>query len=74
MDLAQAQALSAPLTAAEYDQVQHAATAAGQNLEEFVRAAVLGAATDPFLFALEQAVDTVVARAAEDRIQHDYAG
>ncbi|WP_409473524.1 plasmid mobilization protein [Streptomyces sp. HC307] len=74
MDLAQAQALSTPLTAAEHDQVQRAAAAAGQSVEEFVRAVVLGAATDPLFAALEQAVDTVVARAADEQIRHDYAG
>ncbi|WP_331763620.1 hypothetical protein OH738_40840 (plasmid) [Streptomyces hirsutus] len=42
-------------------------------MEQFVRAVVLDAATDPFLAALEQAVDTVTARNQADRIQHDYA-
>ncbi|MFJ1552757.1 type II toxin -antitoxin system TacA 1-like antitoxin [Streptomyces mirabilis] len=73
MDLAQAQALSAPLTAAEHDQVQRAAAIAGQSMEEFVRAAVLDAATDPFLDALERAADTVAARARTELIQHNYA-
>ncbi|MGY5009902.1 hypothetical protein ACWCY6_17735 [Streptomyces sp. 900105755] len=72
MDLAQAQALSTPLTAAEHDQVQRAAAAVGQSVEEFVRAVVLGAAADPLFAALEQAVDTVVARAADEQIRHDY--
>ncbi|MEE1764358.1 hypothetical protein [Streptomyces sp. SP18BB07] len=71
MDLAQAQALPVPLTAAEHRQVQRAAATAGQSVEEFVRAAVLEAATEPLLVALQQAVDTVVTRAG--RIQHDYA-
>ncbi|MCX5345774.1 hypothetical protein [Streptomyces atratus] len=66
MDLARAPALSAPLTATEHRQVQRAA-AAGQGVEEFVRVAVLDAATDPFRDALEGAVDTVA-----DRIQHNY--
>ncbi|MFF4543667.1 hypothetical protein ACFY1J_05380 [Streptomyces sp. NPDC001406] len=73
MDLAQAQALSAPLTAAELDQVQRAAAAAGQNIEEFVRTAVLDAAADPFLDALDQAVASIAARAQGEHIQHDYA-
>lgn len=73
MDIAQAPALSVPLTAAEHDQVQRTAAAAGQSMEEFVRAAVLDAATDPFRDALARAVDTVLNRTAEDRIQHDYA-
>ncbi|MFG3263023.1 hypothetical protein [Streptomyces bobili] len=73
MDLAQAQPLAALLTAAERDQVQRAATAAGQSLEEFVRTAVLAAAADPFLDALERAADTVAARARTELIQHNYA-
>jgi uncharacterized protein (DUF1778 family) len=74
MDLAQAQPLSALLTAAELDQVQRAATAAGKSLEEFVRAAILAAASDPFLDSLERAADTVAARARTELIQHNYAG
>ncbi|MET7931325.1 hypothetical protein ABZT43_47360 [Streptomyces sp. NPDC005349] len=73
MDVAHAPALTVPLTATEQDQVQRAAAATGQTIDEFVRAAVLDAATDPFRDALEQAVATVARRAAEDRIQHDYA-
>jgi hypothetical protein len=73
MDLPQAQPLAALLTAAELDQVQRAATAAGQSLEEFVRTAVLAAAADPFLAALERAADTVAARARTKQIQHNYA-
>ncbi|MER6109322.1 type II toxin -antitoxin system TacA 1-like antitoxin [Streptomyces hirsutus] len=73
MELAQAHALTLPLTGPERDQVERAAAAAGRSVDDFVRAAVLDAATDPFLAALEQAVDTVSARAAEDRVQHDYA-
>jgi uncharacterized protein (DUF1778 family) len=73
MNHAHALALSAPLTAAQHDQVQRAAEAAGQSVEEFVRTAVIDAATDPFREALEQAVDTVTARSAADRVQHDYA-
>ncbi|MFI9078750.1 hypothetical protein ACIGW8_20115 [Streptomyces sioyaensis] len=73
MDIAHAPALSLPPTAAEHDRVRRAAAAAGQSREEFVRAAILNAATDPFLDALEQAVDTVLNRTAKDRIQHDYA-
>ncbi|MFC9498404.1 hypothetical protein [Streptomyces sp. NPDC056982] len=62
------------MTAAQQNQVQRAATAAGQSVEDFVRSAVLDAATDPFRDALERTVDTDTHRAAEDRIQHDYAG
>lgn len=36
-----------------------------------MRDAVLAAANDPFLAALEQAADTIAAR--ENRVQHDYA-
>ncbi|MFF8789179.1 hypothetical protein [Streptomyces sp. NPDC015125] len=73
MDIARAPALSLPLTAAENDRVQRAAAAAGQSHEEFARAAILDAAADPFLDALERAVDTVLNRTVQDRIQHDYA-
>ncbi|GAA2439466.1 ribbon-helix-helix protein, CopG family [Streptomyces glaucus] len=73
MDTAHAQALTVALTAPELDQVQHAAAAAGQSIDEFVRTAVLEAAYDPFLVALDQAADTIAARAQADRIQHDYA-
>ncbi|MFC9534416.1 hypothetical protein ACFT38_28310 [Streptomyces sp. NPDC056975] len=71
---AHVRAFSAPLTAAQHDKVRRAAAIAGQSVEEFVRIAVLDAATDPFRDALERAVDTVTRRAAEDRTQHDYAG
>ncbi|MET7543342.1 hypothetical protein [Streptomyces sp. NPDC005507] len=73
MDVSHAPTLTVPLTATEQDQVQRAAAATGQTIDEFVRAAVLDAATDPFRDALEQAVATVARLAAEDRIQHDYA-
>ncbi|MBK3639511.1 hypothetical protein [Streptomyces sp. MBT33] len=73
MNLAQAPALSAPVTAAEYDRVQRASADAGQSVEEFVRTVVLDAAMDPFHDALERAVGTVLHRTAEDRIRHDYA-
>ncbi|WP_411147420.1 hypothetical protein [Streptomyces sp. A30] len=72
MDLAQAQALSTPLTAAEHHQVQRGAAAAGQTAEDFARDAILDAATDPFLAALEQAVETIASR-DRDMIRHDYA-
>ncbi|MEU9781466.1 hypothetical protein AB0H92_10915 [Streptomyces phaeochromogenes] len=71
MDLAPAQPLTPPLTTAERDQVQRAADARGTSIEEFMRCAVLTAAADPFLAALEQAATTIADRA--DRIQHDYA-
>ncbi|MGY4935839.1 hypothetical protein ACWD7T_33025 [Streptomyces sp. 900116325] len=73
MDVAQAQAFAVPLTAAEQDQVQIAAAAAGKTVDAFMRDAVLDAAHDPFLAALEQAADTIAARSREDQIQHDYA-
>jgi RecA-family ATPase len=73
MDLAPSPAITVPLTPAEQDQVLTAAAAAGQTLEAFTRAAVLDAAHDPFLEALEQAADTIAARAQGDRVQHDYA-
>ncbi|MEU2585290.1 hypothetical protein ABZ612_20480 [Streptomyces avermitilis] len=74
MDVAQAQAFTVPLTVAEQDQVQRAAAAAGKTVDDFMRDAILTDAHDPFLAALEQAATTIAARAAEDRIQHDYAG
>ncbi|MGW5250622.1 hypothetical protein ACWEQN_44140 [Streptomyces sp. NPDC004129] len=69
MDVAQSQAATVPLTAAEHDRVQRAAATAGKTVDDFLRDAVLTAAYDPFLMALEQAADTIAARA--DRIQHD---
>jgi hypothetical protein len=71
MDVAQTQVLTVPLTAGEQDQVQIAAAAAGKTVDDFLRDAVLTAAYDPFLAALEQAADTIAGHA--DRIQHDYA-
>ncbi|MGW2496216.1 hypothetical protein ACWCV2_17160 [Streptomyces pseudogriseolus] len=70
MRYARISALAVPLSAAEQEQVQHAAEVAGQDVEEFMRTAVLEAASDPFLTALEQAADTVARRA---EVQHDYA-
>lgn len=63
-------ALAVPLSAAEQEQVQRAAEVAGKDVEDFMREAVLAAANDPFLIALEQAADTVARRA---EVQHDYA-
>ncbi|MGW0033009.1 hypothetical protein ACWDXD_24730 [Streptomyces sp. NPDC003314] len=74
MDVDQDQALSVPLRAAERGQVERAAAIAGKPLEDFLRDAVLAAATDPFLAALDQAADTIAARAQHDRIRHDFAG
>jgi len=71
MDVAQAQVVIVPLTDTEQDQVQIAAAAAGKTVENFLRDAVLNAAFDPFLAALEQAADTIAGHT--DRIQHDYA-
>ncbi|MEU1592828.1 hypothetical protein ABZ468_08180 [Streptomyces sp. NPDC005708] len=70
MDAIPAEGLHVPLTAAERRQVVRAAAAAGRTLEEFMRDAVLDAAADPFLMALELAADTIAAR---DHVQHDYA-
>ncbi|MFE1444384.1 hypothetical protein [Streptomyces sp. NPDC058739] len=53
--------------------MKHAAAAAGQTVEEFARDAIIDAAEDPFVAALERAVDTVAARDAEDRIRHSCA-
>ncbi|MCD9904577.1 hypothetical protein LUR56_39885 [Streptomyces sp. MT29] len=64
--------LTLPLTPAEQGQVAHAAAIAGQSVDDFVRAAVLAAATDPFLAALDQAADTIAARRGGP-VQHDYA-
>lgn len=74
MDVAYVQAVRVPLTATERDQVQRAAEASGQTTEQFMRHAILAAAADPFLAALEQAADTVAARARGDVVRHDYAG
>lgn len=73
MDVAQAQAFTVSLTAAERDQVQLAAATAGKTVDDFLRNAVLAAAYDPFLTALERAADTIAAHAAKDPIQHSYA-
>ncbi|GHA70701.1 hypothetical protein GCM10010372_82350 [Streptomyces tauricus] len=64
MNLAHSPTLSVPLTAAERGKVQRAAATAGRSLD---------ASADSFLAALEQAVETVTARAVADRVQHDYA-
>ncbi|MFF4902215.1 hypothetical protein [Streptomyces sp. NPDC001068] len=74
MDVAQSQAATVPLTVAERAQVETAAAAAGKTFDDFVRDAVLAAAYDPLVVALERAADTVAARSAADRIRHDYAG
>jgi uncharacterized protein (DUF1778 family) len=71
MRIARVSALAVPLSPAEQDQVYRAAEAAGKDVEDFMREAVLDAANDPFLTALEQAADTVARRA--DTVQHDYA-
>lgn len=71
MYVARVSAIAVPLTAAEQDHVHRAAEAAGKDVEDFMRDAVLAAANDPFLAALEQAADTIAAR--ENRVQHDYA-
>ncbi|MFF0698362.1 hypothetical protein ACFYU4_37730 [Streptomyces tendae] len=73
MYVARVSALAVPLTAAEQNQVYRAAEAAGKDVDEFMRDAVLAAANDPLLAALEQAVETVTARAQADRVRHDYA-
>ncbi|MFD9397154.1 hypothetical protein ACFWBB_42425 [Streptomyces sp. NPDC060000] len=71
MDVDQAQALTAPLTAAERDQVQLAAAAASKTVDEYLRDGITAAVYDPFAAALERAADTIAGRAEE--IQHDYA-
>jgi uncharacterized protein (DUF1778 family) len=73
MPLAYSQPLTVPLTAAEHDQVQRAAAAAGKTVDDFMREAVLTAAYDPFLAAIEKAADTVAARRAAEQIRHDFA-
>ncbi|MFI5990224.1 hypothetical protein ACIBAC_00020 [Streptomyces sp. NPDC051362] len=72
MNVDQAQAFTAPLTAAERDQVARAAAAAGKTLEAFVRDAVLTAAYDPFLAAIERAAETIATRNSAE-IRHDFA-
>ncbi|MEV8344603.1 hypothetical protein [Streptomyces niveus] len=71
MNVDQAQALTTPLTAAERDQVELAAAAAGKSVDEYVRDGITTAAYDPFVAALERAADTIAGRANGDRIQHD---
>ncbi|WP_345670862.1 hypothetical protein [Streptomyces similanensis] len=73
MELGQAHALTVTLTAAEHDQVKRAAAAVGQGPDDFVRTAVLAAAADPFIAALERAAETIAARDQHERIQHDFA-
>ncbi|MFI7415312.1 hypothetical protein ACIBU0_42430 [Streptomyces sp. NPDC049627] len=70
MDVDQAQALTAPLTAAERHQVQLAAAAAGKTVDEYLRDGI-ATADDPFATALERAADTIAGRG--DEIRHDYA-
>ncbi|MFJ4084935.1 hypothetical protein ACIP2Z_39080 [Streptomyces iakyrus] len=70
MDVDQAQALTAPLTDAERDQVQLAAAAAGKTVDEYLRDGI-PTAGDPFAAALERAADTIAGRG--DEIRHDYA-
>lgn len=70
MDVAQPQALTAPLTAAEREQVQLAAAAAGKTVDEYLRDGIT-AADDPFAAALERAAETIAGRG--DEIRHDYA-
>ncbi|MET9776203.1 hypothetical protein ABZ023_18415 [Streptomyces sp. NPDC006367] len=73
MELALCLLAPAPLTPDQYLQVQRAAAAAGKSVEDFARDAILDAAEDPFLAALDRAADTVAAQAQADRLQHDYA-
>ncbi|SEE82284.1 hypothetical protein SAMN05216483_6658 [Streptomyces sp. 2131.1] len=70
MDVDQARALTAPLTAAERKQVKLAAAAAGKTAEEYLRDGITTAG-DPFAAALERAAATIAGRGDEDR--HDYA-
>ncbi|MFJ4880154.1 hypothetical protein ACIP93_33770 [Streptomyces sp. NPDC088745] len=64
MDADHPQAFTVPLTAAEREQVQLAADAAGKTVDDFIREAILTAAYDPFLAALEQAAGTIASRSA----------
>ncbi|MGV9509348.1 hypothetical protein ACWDQZ_27485 [Streptomyces tendae] len=73
MYVARVSALAVPLTPVEQDQVYRAAEAAGKDVDEFMRDAVLAAANDPLVAALGRAVDTVAARSQGARVQHDYA-
>lgn len=73
MDVAQPQAVTVPLTAAERARVEAAAAFAGKTVDDFVRDAVLAAAYDPLVDALERAAATVAARGAADQVRHDYA-
>lgn len=73
MDVDQAQAVTVPLTAAERHRVELAAAVAGKTTDAFVRDAVIAAAYDPLVDAIERAADTVAARRAADQIRHDFA-
>ncbi|MFE6639564.1 hypothetical protein ACFVFT_38380 [Streptomyces tendae] len=73
MHVARVSALTVPLTTAEQDQVYRAAETVGKDVDDFMRDAILAAANDPFLAALDQAAETIAARDQDDRIQHGYA-
>ncbi|MFE1206422.1 hypothetical protein ACFW5V_32565 [Streptomyces sp. NPDC058762] len=70
MYFARVSALAVPLSAAEQDHVYRAAEVAGKDVDDFMRDAILAAANDPFLAALEQAAETIAAR---DEPRHDFA-
>ncbi|WP_108934677.1 hypothetical protein [Streptomyces ardesiacus] len=71
MHFARVSALAVPLSAAEQNQVYRAAEVAGKDVDDFMRDAILAAANDPFLAALEQAAETIAAQNAP--VRHDYA-
>ncbi|MFI6142409.1 hypothetical protein ACIBCC_29985 [Streptomyces griseus] len=62
------------LTPAEQEQVEWAAAVAGRPVDDFVRDAVLAAAADPLLAALDQAADRVAGvRDFSETAGHGYA-
>ncbi|MFJ9153727.1 hypothetical protein ACIRP7_38120 [Streptomyces sp. NPDC102270] len=73
MYVARVSALAVPLTAAEQDQVHHAAEAAGQRAEDFMHDAIMAAASGPLIATLDQVAGTITEPNPTDRIRHDYA-
>lgn len=73
MNIDVAHALTVPLTAAQQMQVRTAAAAMGKSVDAFLRDAVLEAANDPLLAALNQAVDTMAGERQSDRDHHHCA-
>ncbi|MFI1532101.1 hypothetical protein [Streptomyces griseus] len=67
-------ALEQLLTPAEQKQVEWAAAVAGQPVVSFVRDAVLAAAADPLIAALDQAADRVAdLRGFSETARHGHA-